>query len=70
MLKTHGQKTVPIVQEKSLLADTQKTGDQGKHGELVLGLSAHIQGLAVQHLNKILEAWNINFIFNSGSYWH
>ena len=70
VLKTHCEEVVPVVQEESLLAHAQQAGHQREQGQTVLVPRAHIQGLAVQHLHKVLEAGHIDLVLNGGRHRH
>ena len=65
VLKTHGQKVVPVSEEKCLLGDTQETRDQGEDGQPVFVLGGHVQCGGIQHLHKVLETRYIHLIFHS-----
>ena len=66
MLQAHGEKVVPVVEEERLLADTEQAGDEGEEGQPVLVPCAHVQGLAVQHLNQVLEAGHVHLVLDRG----
>lgn len=55
---------MPVMEKESLLGHTEEARDQWENSQSMFVASTHVQCLGVQFFDKILQAWNIDFILH------